>query len=72
MVIISLDMRGLSHAMMVMFCVNDRRDIELLRELVTGNSVRRHSFKIIQAVKTILLFYDQNRITLKCGLMGRI
>ena len=72
MVIISLDMRGLSHAMMVMFCVNGRKVIELLRALVTGNSVRPHNFKIIQAVKTILLFYDQNRITLKCGLMGRI
>lgn len=54
--IISLDMKGLSHAMMDMFCANDRKDIGQLRELVIDNSVRHHNFRIILVVKTILRF----------------
>lgn len=60
--IISLDMKGLSHAMMDMFCVKERKDIGQLRELVIDNSVHRRSFRIIQTVKTTLRFYGQSHI----------
>lgn len=56
MVIISLDMKGLSHAMMAMFCVNDHKDIGQLRGRVIDNFALLHSFRIIQVVKIMMQY----------------